>query len=924
MKKTINLIFILIPLLSVLTRDSNRISTSQAYQKFIRNEQRALKNLESGAEDYKMLTGVQFAALQDYYKTLDPEELRVPMERLQPAFEDVMDRKSRLRRKSMDGFVMNWEELDANAGGRTRAVMWDPNDTEKKKVWAAGVTGGLWYRTDIFDDNERWQIISDFWEGLSVSCIDYDPVNSMTFYAGTGEGQTARIIYRESTGRGFGILKSPDGGDSWEILESTRDFAYVTDLIVREEDGVGVIYAGVISGRYQSEIYGDLSKDGLYRSSDGGENWTQVLPNIPETDHSYAPSDIELTSDGKLFVGTGISLDETGAGRILSSVDGINWLVYDEFAAVIESQPEFNYPGRVVLTSSMSDANRIYAFMTAAAGEFYSFKSPWGMHLLKSSDAGASWTEAVVPSRSGGPPDGRWAYIAWHALSAGVNPGNPDKLYAGGLNMHTSSDGGSTWAEVSSWYNFDNSDPNLPGYVHADQHSVKFRPGSTQDALFTTDGGVFLTRNAEDIVPDFAEKNHGYNTLQHYTCAIHPEAGRRYFLAGAQDNGSFRYDEDNDPIDIFDYISLGDGTLCFIDEDDPNFQISSSHFNYLYTTNLHLLYGYMENVPGIYGVGIFINPMDFDYVNDILYANTCNFYGERADTIMRVYNVKSAELSINYIAMNTGTTVPFSAIKVAPTNSSIVYAGTQDGRLYKINNADYLIGNKDPYEITEIGSNEFPRANIVCIETGINEDQILVIFSNYGVSSVWESVDGGNSWTDKEANLPDIPVRWGIYHPANSKQVLLATEIGLWSANHFNTEEFVWEPVENFPNVRVDMIRARKSDNAVVAATHGRGLWYSSSYPLFTEEIQIVTNKMKVYPNPSMGLVNIDMGSIQDEKLSLGIFDMNGREVQRIYQFINSGESLSSFDNSTLVPGNYILKLSGKKVVYEGFMIVGE
>lgn len=363
MKKSIYYIFLFVFFILLLSTDKKEKSKHEVYLSFLQQEQNALKFLNPTADELKMFTGVQYAALQNYYKTIDPQEMRVPMERLRPAFDLTLKKKSLLKHKSFTGLSTNWIELKSNAGGRTRAVMWDPNDTERKKVWAACVTGGLWFRNDIFDDNVEWQFVNDFWEGLSVSSLCYDPTNTQTFFAGTGEGQTARIIYRESSGRGFGILKSVDGGIAWEILESSKDFSYVTDMLVREEAGVGIIYAGVISGRYQSKIIGDQKEDGLYRSADGGNTWTQVLPEIPGTNHSYAPSDIELTSDGTLFVGTGIGLDGTGAGRILKSVDGINW------------------------------------------------------------------------------------------------------------------------TEISNWYNFDNSNPDLPGYVHADQHTISFRPGSTQDAL---------------------------------------------------------------------------------------------------------------------------------------------------------------------------------------------------------------------------------------------------------------------------------------------------------------------------------------------------------------------------------------------------------------------------------------------------------
>ena len=100
-------------------------------------------------------------------------------------------------------------------------------------------------------------------------------------------------------------------------------------------------------------------------------------------------------------------------------------------------------------------------------------------------------------------------------------------------------------------------------------------------------------------------------------------------------------------------------------------------------------------------------------------------------------------------------------------------------------------------------------------------------FSNYGVSSIWYTDNGGDIWIEKEGNLPDMPIRWGILNPNDNNFVLIATEIGVWETSTLLNEETTWLPSSNgLGNVRVDMLSLRESDNMVLAATHGRGLFY--------------------------------------------------------------------------------------------------
>ena len=305
------------------------------------------------------------ATYQDFFTTMDPALGRVPMERMAAAFEQVRNDAGNPRLKS--GRDLEWNIVPSNMGGRTRCIMYDPNDAGGNKVWAGAVTGGLWYNNNITSGLSSWVPVNDFWASLSISSITYDPNNTQTFYVGTGEPFTAIITYRESTNTGVGIYKSTDGGQTWDILPSTQNFKFISDIEVRNENGNSVIYAGVVSGVYQGEEHQSMPTDGLYRSADGGQSWVQVLPLIPGSNRPYAVADIEITSANRIMVGSKRNLNDDGGSTILWSDQGIigTWTVFDDYVSIIENDPDYYVPGRVMIGSAPSDPNIIYALFEA-------------------------------------------------------------------------------------------------------------------------------------------------------------------------------------------------------------------------------------------------------------------------------------------------------------------------------------------------------------------------------------------------------------------------------------------------------------------------------------------------------------------------------------------------------------------------------
>jgi hypothetical protein len=168
-----------------------------------------------------------------------------------------------------------------------------------------------------------------------------------------------------------------------------------------------------------------------------------------------------------------------------------------------------------------------------------------------------------------------------------------------------------------------------------------------------------------------------------------------------------------------------------------------------------------------------------------------------------------------------------SFIKVAKTTPNAIFIGSTDGRVYKITNFD---GSNTPITslVGSLGS-PFYNTYISSIEIGANDDELLVTLSNYNLKSVFYTNNGGITWTSKDEpsfGLPNIPIRYALFNPLNRNQVLLATELGVWSSNTFFAANPEWAPTNiKLAHVRCDQLRYRTSDNTVLVATHGRGVF---------------------------------------------------------------------------------------------------
>ena len=719
----------------------------------------------------------------DFLMTRDPSTNAIPSER---ALEALKIKNAKLN--SLSYFnrqsEINWTERGpSKQAGRTRALMLDGNFDSNGKVWAAGVSGGIWSITNIENPTSEWSKVSDFWDNLVITCVASDPTDANIIYVGTGERRGQGL-------RGQGVWKTSDGGANWSQLSSSIDLNYIDTIIVRNENGIGAVYAG--GGRaFSNGAYSGVN--GLQKSTDGGSTWTEVLGEISAGSNHHV-TDLELDSNNRLIVGTRTNTFNEGGGQVFYSDDGSTFTQFN-----LGALGSFD---RTFVDVSPSDPNILYVMMENGSTGYITY-------IAKSSDAGNTWTQISIAEDENGNPFGDYqgSMDYWGLL--GIDPNDPNTIYAAGaLSIFKSTDSGTNWTEISEWRGTGFSQP----YVHADHHNIVFI--DSDKILFSNDGGVFLTTDGGNT---FTMKNDNMVTTQFYSTAIHPTTSD-YVLGGAQDNGTWRLNTagKQEGSEVYG----GDGAYTHIDQVDPTYQFSATTYgNIVRSTNGGASFGLYSNVTNADGTdaGFFINPSVIDGVNKAMYVTFDN------NSILRQKDY-TALTNHDFININLGAGA--SAYKVSPHTSGVLFVATAGGRVFKIVDA-----HTDNYSITEI-SPGVTSGYISSIDVGKDDNQILITLSNYGIDSIFETISGGgaNGWVNVEGDLPDMPVRWGLYNRDNFNQVAIATEVGVWVSDDITSSSVVWNPSnDGLANTRVDML-AMNSNGEMSAGTFGRGQFTSPGF----------------------------------------------------------------------------------------------
>lgn len=786
-----------------------------------------------------------------------------------------------------------------NVGGRTRAFAVDV--TNNDILVAGSVSGSMWRSEDV---GQTWQVTSSLSNlvGSTVLRQDTRSGKENIWYYGTGEIRGNSQRAPGAAYRGDGIFKSTDGAKSWFPLTSTQvpvlsffnsQFNYVYNIIVNHtKSNIDEVYAAT---------YG-----GVLRSQDGGGSWSVTLGDElfdldPEEDLNNANSpfftEVKLSEEG-IFYGYLSELTSSGYNPIkrgvFRSTDGSEWL-----DVTPESLPDS--ANRAVMAIAPSNENIVYMFVHHGERETTT-KAEHSLWKYTHQEPKGTWDNlsANIPNFGGevGDMDTQNSYN----MVVEVHPNDEDIVYLGGTNLYRSLDGFSS-QESNEWIGgYDTiNNASQRAQHHADQQGLYFHKQLPFRLYSIHDAGISFTEASTVPQPTWNSLSSGYHTSQFFAIDIQMDESSDLVIGGAQDNGSWFVVSNS----LSNWVRTlgGDGAFTAVSEQARLLYASAQRgrvFRVIPDFAEQALVSFSRVDP--VGAGetegqtyLFINPFILDP------NETDRMFIAGGDAIWRNQNLTQIpagtrekqldgwEKLENTILPDTGQ---ISALVASVNLPNRLYYGTTIGRLFRIDNAHLAEG-----ELLEITGVNFPEGNIMCVACNPeNADEILVVFSNYNVQSVFLSNNGGVSFEPMGGNLEQFEngvgdgpsVRWGVIVPmANGvNKYYVGTSSGLFSSDAANGMETEWlrEGLNSIGRSIVTMVKYRPLDGRIVAATHGNGVFSSDVAgfkPLTPPAEEGAPLRItSTYPNPFDENVTVEYSLPKEEIVLARVYDSKGNWVK--------------------------------------------
>jgi photosystem II stability/assembly factor-like uncharacterized protein len=688
---------------------------------------------------------------------------------------------------------LTWRLIGPYRGGRVLAVSGVVGDTHT--YYFGGVGGGVWKTTD---GGLSWRPMTDKTKDMaaSIGAIAVAPSDPNVIYAGTGEA-----CIRGNIISGNGVYKSIDAGKTWSFT-GLRDTQAIGRLIVHPKNPDIVFVAAL------GHPFGPSTERGIFRTTDGGKNWTKVLykdENTGGIDLAFDP-----TNPNIMFAAMwqarrspwGMDSGGPGSGLYRSTDGGTTWKRLSAHGL-----PE-GIIGRIGVAVGYTNGNRVWALVEADKGG-----------LFRSDDGGDTWT--LVNS------DRQYRQRAFYYTHVFADPRSPDAVYVLNTGMYHSIDGGKVFRPIR-----------VP---HGDNHGFWVDPADPERMIESNDGGANVSTNGGASWTTQGNQP----TAQFY----HAIADNRfpYYVYGAQQDNStvaIASASEHGGIDRPEWYAVGGGESGYIapDPKDPEIVYAGSYGGEITRYDHHT--GEEKDITpwpvNPIGAAAADQKYRFQWTEPIVFSphdqNTLYFAAQvlfKTTDAGTNWQIISPDLTRNdktkqqaaggpITKDNTGVEVYdtiFSVVE-SPLQKDLIWTGSDDGLINITTDGGKNWSNVTPKAMPEWGTVNMIEASSYDAGTAyIAADRHrLDDFTPYA----FKTSDFGKTWSTITNGIPAGTYMHAIREDRKRKGLLYAaTEKGVYVSFDDGAN---WQPLQtNLPMVPVWDLWVH--DNDLIAASHGRAFW---------------------------------------------------------------------------------------------------
>jgi len=697
--------------------------------------------------------------------------------------------------------------------GRTTALAVDGNT-----YYAGAADGGVWKSTDR---GVTWHSIWDKQKTLSIGALLVTSDHAL--WVGTGEANTSSDSYA-----GVGVYRSTNGGKTFSRVGGS-ELVDRTSFRLRD-DGYGHVYAATNQGLYRHSSTSSQGSWGLVLKPDpnptGSPYNTSFITDVAIRPGTHGKSVLAVLAWRNGTPYNGFYLSNTGGGA-------------GSYSKITPSgDVNASDIGRTTLQYA-ADGSRLYAIIQAPSLLLaHADTNLQGVFVSTSGNPAGPYTKIADSAKlgaSGSALQNMAGYHvgiqSWYNQALIVDPKNPLSIYVSLEEVFKSTDGGATFSTASPYWNYGLAcGTACPKTTHPDQHALALTKDN--QVVIANDGGVYRRPTSKVGYGGWTNLNTTLRTLQYYDAAA-GRAGTGYtYWGGLQDNGtSALFPQNAKNIEP----AGGDGGFVLVNPNNGQQAVGEYTNLAMYSTSdgghtfrtISPLCGYYTNEAACDPSARFTAPFQAD-VHD---PNHWVAAGNKVWDTVKGWNT-TCDTTCDWVAVhdfgldaaggyNVGTAIAVSGVTT--------YAAWVDSSGNPTPNFRSGIDTNYGGAWHRIASPALPNRFIAGMTVDPkNPAHVYAIYNGYsrrwipggGIGVVFESKDGGSSWHNITGNLPDAP---GDGLAIVNGKLVLGTDIGLFVARQ--NAPTSWSRVDALPNVVVDNVRNLPGQSAVVAATHGRGIW---------------------------------------------------------------------------------------------------